>query len=288
MGLTTRWPVALIGLLAWAMLLPCEYAQAQTPTLPEDTPSAWGERFMLEVDHRLDVPPEDQTRYLGLLQQTLTAALMTDLTAQAYVLVDRSPQIQAAFVVLRTPAGQWQWLGATAVSTGKPGLFEHFLTPLGVFAHTPGNPDYRARGTFNKNHIRGYGVLGMRVFDFGWALAERGWGAGGTSQMRLAMHATDPQMLEPKLGQIASEGCIRMPATLNRFLDMHGVLDADYEAEQLAGKEVRVFMPGRSVIPWPGRYLVVIDSKALERPLWSPAPTPKPPANQALASKPTP
>jgi hypothetical protein len=277
----------LIGLLMWAVLLPLGNAQPQpaTVTPADETPSAWRERFTLEVDHRLDVPPEDQVRIFGLLHQTLTAAFMTDLSAQTVVIVDRSPQIQAAFIVLKTPTGQWQWLGATAVSTGKPGRFEHFLTPLGVFTHTPGNPDYRSRGTYNKNHIRGYGLQGMRVFDFGWQFAERGWGAGGTSQMRLAMHATDPTVLEPRLGQIDSEGCIRIPATLNRFLDTHGVLDAGYEAENLAGKEVRIFMPGRSVISWPGRFLVVVDSNTLERPAWSPGSGAKSPATKPLALK---
>lgn len=107
------------------------------------------------------------------------------------------------------------------MSTGKPGTFEHFVTPLGVFLHTPDIPDFRSVGTYNSNHIRGYGERGMRIFDFGWQLAERGWGKGGSSQMRLAMHATDPDRLAKRLGTVASEGCIRIPATLNRFLDIH-------------------------------------------------------------------
>jgi hypothetical protein len=43
------------------------------------------------------------------------------------------------------------------------------------------------------------------------------------------MHATDPDYLEQRLGHPASEGCVRIPATMNRFLDVHGVPDADYE-----------------------------------------------------------
>ena len=71
--------------------------------------------------------------------------------------------------------GGWDWVGATAVSTGKTGTFEHFLTPLDDLAHTLDNPDFRAEGTFNKNHIRGYGLRGRRTFDFGWQTAD---GAG--------------------------------------------------------------------------------------------------------------
>mgnify|MGYP000093029501 CR=1 FL=1 len=236
------------------------------------SPSRWTERFAREVDHRLDVPPVDQQRYLVLLASALGAAGGVTPGAQAYVLVDRSPRVQAAMVVLRGPDGGWTWLGATAVSTGKPGRFEHFVSPLGVYRHTPANPDFRALGTFNKNHIRGYGTAGRRVFDFGWQQAERGWGEGGRSTMRLQMHATDPDRLELRLGSVDSEGCIRIPAMLNVFLDQHGVLDADYEAALAAGTPQRVLRPAREPIPWPGRYLVIVDSQVAERPAWSPPP----------------
>ncbi len=56
--------------------------------------------------------------------------------------------------------------------------------------------------------------------------AKRGWGRGGIGFMRLQVHATDPVALEPRLGRTASKGCIRITAALNRFLDMHAVLDA--------------------------------------------------------------
>lgn len=241
----------------------------------------WSEQFSREVDHRLDVPLIDQQRYISMLQQALTDAKLKDSLAQAFLLVDRSPQVQAAMFIVQTPSGGWHWIGATAVSTGKTGSFEHFLTPLGVFAHTLENPDFRSVGTFNKNHIRGYGLRGRRVFDFGWQLAERGWGKGGTSKMRLQMHATDPRVLEFRLGEVASEGCIRIPAKLNVFLDIHGVLDADYEAALTTGKSLWVLKPQRQTVPWPGRYLVIVDSQTVERPLWSPPPS-------VLGSKPSP
>ena len=247
---------------------------ADTPSVAGDESLPdWTEQFAREVDHRLDVPPADQQGYILLLQQALAEGSLTALAGQSVVLVDRSPQVQAAIVLVRTQAGGWHWLGATAVSTGKTGTFEHFLTPLGVFPHTLENPDFRAEGTLNKNHIRGYGLRGKRVFDFGWQLAERGWGNGGTSKMRLQMHATDPRVLEPRLGRVASEGCIRIPATLNVFLDVHGVLDADYEAAVSSGEKLWILKASRQTIPWPGRNLVIVDSLATERPLWSPLPT---------------
>jgi hypothetical protein len=230
----------------------------------------WRTQFSREVADELDVPQEQQQQVFTRVQQALADAGLGTLAAQTLVVIDRAPKVQAAFVLLHSPEKGWQWLGATAVSTGKPGTFEHFVSPLGVFLHTPENPDFRSEGTYNSNHIRGYGEQGMRVFDFGWQLAERGWGAGGSSKMRLAMHATDPQRLAQRLGTVASEGCIRIPATLNLFLDSHGVLDADYEALAATGKPMRVLRPGRQPLPWPGRYLVIIDSQASERPAWSP------------------
>jgi len=261
-----------LRLCAAGLMLLCGFVHANAVEPDSDAVVEWSARFAREVDHRLDVPLAAQQQYVLLLRQALAEANLPDPAAQAFLLVDRSAQVQAAFIVLRTGAGGWYWVGATAVSTGKTGSFEHFLTPLGVFAHSLDNPDFRAEGTFNKNHIRGYGVRGMRVFDFGWQTAARGWGAGGTSKMRLQMHATDPQMLEPHLGRVASEGCIRIPATLNVFLDGHGILDADYEQAQASGKVQWVLKRDRQTIAWPGRYMVIVDSKTIDRPPWSPLP----------------
>lgn len=229
----------------------------------------WERRFAEEVDRRLDVPSEVRAHYITLLEGALESAGLLPLGPQALVLVDRSPRVQAAFVVLRTPELRWEWLGAVPVSTGRPGRFEHFVTPLGAFPHTPDHPDFRAEGTFNDQQVRGYGVKGMRIFDFGWVVAERGWGAGGTSLMRLQMHATDPARLEPRLGQAASKGCVRIPSAFNVFLDRYGVLDADYEAAAARGEPPKVLRSDRSPIPWPGRWLVVVDSRVAKRPAWA-------------------
>ena len=88
-------------------------------------------------------------------------------------------------------------------------------------------------------------------------------------------------MLEPRLGLAASKGCIRIPATLNGFIDRYGLLDADYEQALARGKTLWMLRADRRPIAWPGRYLVIIDSQAARRPDWSPLPGSKRPANAA-------
>ncbi len=65
-------------------------------------------------------------------------------------------------------------------------------------------------------------------------------------------------------------GCIRIPATLNTFIDHHGLLDADYEWAMARGEELWMIRPDRDPTPWSGRYLVVVDSGINGRPAWSP------------------
>jgi hypothetical protein len=231
--------------------------------------------FQLEVDRRLNVPQMQQAHYAQLLDAELQRALIPLMTSQYVVMIDRNPYVQAIFVYwldVRLATPRWHFIGATPTSTGKPGRFDHFTTPLGVFAHTINNRDYRAEGTFNGFGIRSLGSKGMRAYDFGWVQGERGWGRGGLSQMRLLMHATDPDKLEPLLGIAMSKGCIRIPATLNTFIDRYGLLDADYQRALERGKKLRVLRPDRVITPWAGRYLVVVDSGSLARPFWSPEP----------------
>ena len=90
--------------------------------------------------------------------------------------------------------------------------------------------------------------------------------------MRLQMHATDPNVLEARLGSIQSEGCIRIPATLSVFLDRYGILDDRYEAAVVDGKPQWILQRDRQTIGSPGRYLVSVDSKTEQRPDWSPTP----------------
>jgi hypothetical protein len=141
-----------------------------------------------------------------------------------------------------------------------------------VFAHSTDNPDFRSLGTKNKLGFRGYGAKGLRIYDFGWIQAPRGWGDGAMGVLRLQMHATDPDRLARRLGSAQSEGCIRIPEKLNTFLDLHGVLDEDYARAVKDGDRLWILRADRTPTPTPGRYMVVIESDHPARPAWSPLP----------------
>lgn len=215
-------------------------------------------------------PPQDVVvSYATLLQGALDSAGVRIERPQFVALVDRSPKVQAVLLLWGSASTVWRLVGAAPVSTGLPGRYEHFATPLGVFEHSVNNPDYRAEGTKNRFGIRGYGRKGTRVYDFGWTRAAKGWGNGAISVMRLQMHATDPDRLEQRLGTAQSKGCIRIPASLNEFIDRHGVLDEDYQEKIDEGRRLWVLRGDRTSTPWSGRYLVVVDSMSSERPDWS-------------------
>jgi len=229
--------------------------------------------FADEVQRRLTVPPADQLLYGSRLERALQAKSLGAIANEYVVLVDRNQNVQALFIYFRAKADDtWRMVGATPVSTGLPGTYDHFTTPLGVFEHTPRNMDFRSEGTLNEFKIRGYGARDMRIYDLGWVQGERGWGKGGMSQMRFQMHATDPDKLEPVLGIRHSKGCVRIPAALNVFFDHHGILDAAYEARVAAGESLWILKPRRDPTPWAGHYIVVIDSAQNARPAWSPLP----------------
>ena len=90
---------------------------------------------------------------------------------QLLVVADRNPTVQELRIILARPDAPWEVIGGSKISTGQAGRRGYFITPIGVFLHTDGILDYRALGTFNENHIRGLGLKGMRVWDFGWQTA---------------------------------------------------------------------------------------------------------------------
>jgi hypothetical protein len=271
-------------MLALASLL----GAASPPIAAGDSLAELTQRFEAEVDRRLAVPAPVQAQYAQRLLDALARGGAATPTSQYVLLVDRNVHVQALLLFGLDAQGRPAFVGATPVSTGSAGRVDHFLTPLGVFAHTPDNPDFRAEGTVNENGIRGYGERGLRVFDFGWVDGERTWGKGGRSPMRLQMHATDPVFLEPRLGRADSKGCIRIPATLNRFLDRYGVLDADYEDAFARGGMRWLALPDRTPVRGAGRYLVVIDSAASARPPWAVPDRPQPKRVWATAAASTP
>ncbi len=202
---------------------------------------------------------------------------------QLVVVVDRNPRIQQLMVIAASPSDPWRVIGGGSISTGQTGRFDHYVTPTGVFHVTDAILGYRAEGTLNENGIRGLGAKGMRVWDFGWHVAKKGWpevaGKPESTAIRFMLHATDPDKLEQRLGRPASQGCIRMPATLNRFLDRHGVIDAEYE--RAAATDIRfraLLLPDRVPSSLAGDMLIVVDS----------APPPPPALQAAVKAAPDP
>ncbi len=215
-----------------------------------------------EVSHLVVDPPAAARGWIERSRAALAEGNERIDRPQLVVVVDRNPRVQQMRILVARPDADWQDLGGTRVSTGQTGRFDYYLTPTGVFPHTDAILDWRAEGTFNENHVRGLGLKGMRVWDFGWQTAAKGW-TEDQGQIRLLMHATDPANLEHRIGRPASKGCVRIPAAMNRFLDRHGVLDADYErAAQRDPGFAALLLADRIPTPLAGTMLVVIDSSA--------------------------
>lgn len=204
----------------------------------------------------------DAIGWIEPAQTELARAGVTIDRPQVLVVVDRNPRRQELCLVLAQPHATWKVLGGSKVSTGQAGRHGYFITPTGVFLHRAGIVDFRAEGTFNEDHIRGLGRKGMRVWDLGWQQAEKGWTSDGdTGEIRLLLHATDPDVLEPRLGRPSSKGCVRLPAAMNVFLDHHGVLDADYEVAARTNPRIAALLPpDKQPTPLAGDAVVIIDS----------------------------
>ena len=210
-------------------------------------------------------PPADSTdaAWTAAARAELDQATIVLDRPQLVVVVDRAPSAQDLRIMLADQAGPWRTVGVGKVSTGQCERRGYFITPTGVFQHTDGILDYRAEGTPNESGIRGLGIKGMRVWDFGWQMAEPGWGTDrAPREIRLQVHATDPAYLEQRLGRPASKGCIRVSTAMNRFLDIHGVLDADYERTAPTDPRIAaVLLPERTPTRLAGTLLIVIESR---------------------------
>lgn len=216
------------------------------------------------IPHYTLYTPEKRKRWIALARQETKKAGIKINRPQILVVVDRNPKVQALCLILAFPQGHspWMVLGGDRVSTGKKGRKLYYITPTGVFINSTERLGYRAQGTKNKYGIRGNGIKGMRVWDFGWQWAEKGWLPNHEKgQIRLEMHATDPDYLEARLGHTASEGCVRISAAMNRFIDQHGLIDALYLQAATKDKRFRSVLSKQqepSLIA--GDALVVVDS----------------------------
>ncbi|WP_408736912.1 L,D-transpeptidase [Acetobacter conturbans] len=251
------------------------------PPLPSlDDKAARAEAVKLSVSLHKEVggvqplTPTQKAHWIKLAQDTIAGSDFRITRAQVITVVDRNPKVQRLALILALPdSPDWQVIGSVKVSTGNTGRKYYYITPTGVFPNTPDRLGYRAEGTKNENGIRGIGAKGMRVWDFGWHNAVKGWLVSGeTGDIRLEMHATDPDFLESRLGRPASEGCVRIPAKFNVFLDRHGLLDVEYE--QAASYDDRfkaLLRKDRTPSPIAGEALVVVDSGGETKPVPLPA-----------------
>jgi len=218
--------------------------------------------FAREVPRAIPLSPERQRNWISRAKAAVATSGMSIDHPQLLVVVDCNPAVQELAIMLAQPDGPWAVIGSSKVSTGQARRRGYYITPTGIFLHTDAILDWRAEGTFNENHIRGLGLKGMRVWDFGWVEARPGWLTDGeTGEIRLLLHATDPNILEARIGRPASKGCVRVPAAMDQFLDRHGVLDADYE--RAAADDIRfraLLRSDRAPTPLAGRALVIIDS----------------------------
>lgn len=221
--------------------------------------------------------PRQTQRAMALTTDVLDQGNGWPQDAEIVLVVDRAPTVQLMWFVLADPAAhQLTPLGMVAVSTGRPGRKEHFRTPVGIFVNDGQIYGYRALGTKNEHGIRGNGEKGMRVWDFGWQTTEDWRRKGGVAVVRLEMHATDPTFLESRLGQADSEGCIRIPARVNSFIDRHGLLDRQLDliaqTDPQKARGVRALL-GAEHVPTAleGDRVIVIDTSDPQAPLSDPA-----------------
>lgn len=177
---------------------------------------------------------------------------------QYFLYVDRSPERQIIFVCFFDSKNKRIIeIGRDKISTGNPyRKGNYFFTPTGIFRNTVEIPGYRALGTENEEGWRGLGKKGSRVWDFGW---QKSYKIISNRKkffnIRLLMHATDPDYGEKRLGEPDSKGCIRISGKLNEFLDHFGIIDKDYERHNhwLLKKD-------REAVFYQGEYLLVGDS----------------------------
>ncbi|GAN68044.1 L,D-transpeptidase [Acetobacter orleanensis] len=237
------------------------------PVLNEEDARAEATRltsaFRHEVPAAMKVSSAQKAAWVALAKEQIQQASFPLDRPQVVLVVDRNPAVQRMCLILALPGqSDWQVIGSTKVSTGTTGRKFYYITPTGVFINTADILGYRALGTKNENGIMGNGIKGMRVWDFGWQWAEKGWlPSREKGQIRLEMHATDPVYLESRLGHVASEGCIRIPASLNVFIDKHGLIDAEDEQMAVVDNRFRALLrPDRVVTPLAGSAVIVVDS----------------------------
>jgi hypothetical protein len=180
--------------------------------------------------------------------------------SQYFMLVDASTNKQNMFLAYWDSSTKTVEYSdkATKVSTGGTPRVDYYTTPIGFFEQKAENGTYRAQGTKNEHGIRGYGVKGMRVWDFGWQKGYTNWLKNPELRdIRLQMHATDPDQLEPLLGTPRSKACVRIAAEVNKFIDHNGILDKNVENDT----QLNYVLPkDRYINKESGSFVVVVNT----------------------------
>ncbi len=208
-----------------------------------------GFKIMLEEDYLKSVLGDAVRKILDIKENG---------QSQYFIYVDRNPEKQIILVCFFDLAlKNITVIGADKISTGSQKRRGHFITPVGVFANTINNIGYRALGTKNDVGWRGLGAKGSRVWDFGWQKTPKD---NRKVEIRLLLHATDPDFGEPRLGKVDSKGCVRISGKLNKFLDHFGLLDQEYEINKNKKSIAWLLKSDRESMAFAGKYMLVGDS----------------------------
>ena len=252
--------------LFYGLLLLCSgWVYAEDSTLSNQSAtniflSSVSDRFRSAVG--VYAPPDDYRDWALCEAKESILSVNSEKREELFVFVDRNPKKQLAMLGFVTEDGSVLALGWDFISTGDPkhGRDYHY-TPCGIFLNSPNNFSYRAQGTKNERGWRGYGSKGKRIWDFGWQWSTKPIrGRDEPREIRLLMHATDPDYGESKLGSVQSKGCVRVSAKFNIFVDELGALDRLY-VERLTEAKFKAIV-SKQYVPhgFEGRFLLVADS----------------------------
>jgi hypothetical protein len=223
------------------------------------TPYELAQRYRDHVDRRLVIPADQVGLYCGALEEDLIDHEDALRQPQYLLMVDSNPNVQAALLFWRLMPGHHQLIGASPVSTAGP---------------VPPSRLNCAQGLYDQARVRPAAAVARgsrRIYEF----ESRGDAGPARSHRQLQARAAQGRSAQ-SLGSALSDGCILLPASLIAFLDEYGVLDAAAHAGN--GRA------NRAVLPFPGRYLLMLDSDRDDRPPWSPCPA----AHESAASEPAP
>lgn len=80
------------------------------------------------------------------------------------------------------------------------------------------------------------------------------------------MPSTDPRLPEQRLGAVQSLGCVRIPASLNEFLDQTESSAGTMRRRTQVGRRLRDLPCDGEPTRWTGSNLLIVDSQPKERP----------------------